>query len=98
MPGIVQQPGVESCFVTLLFNDSHKKESIRSHFETNRVVVVLLHEKSTALAGSKTQPTVPMHRHEGAELQERGAIEVGLPGVFFVAFVSDILRRFIRNH
>lgn len=98
VPGVVQQPGVQSRFVSLLLDYRREQKSIRRHFEADRVLVVLLREESAALACSKAQAAVPVHRYERAQFQECRSIEISLSGAFIVILVSDILGRFVGHY
>lgn len=98
MPGVVQQPGVQSRFVSLLLDNRREQKSIRGHFQTDRVLVVLLGEEPAALASSKAQAAVPVHRYERAQFQECRSIEISFSGPFIVILVSDILGRFVGHY
>ena len=98
VPGVVQQSGVESCFVSLLVDDGREQQSIRCHFEADRVLVVSLGEKPASIARSETETAVPVDGHERAQFEERRPIEVRFSRAFVVVLVSGVLRRFVGDY
>ena len=98
VPDIVQQSGVESCFVSLLVDDGREQQPIRGHLETDRVLVVFLREQPASIARSEAETAVPVYGHERAQFEKRRSIEVRFSRAFVVVFVSGILRRFVGDY
>lgn len=94
VPGVVQQSRAQFRPVPLLIDDSYEEQPVGRHLETDRgVVIVLLQEQSAGVARAEAETVVPVHGHEGVQLQERRSVEVGLAVMLLVILTLDVLRR-----